>query len=109
MKFHFHHPQSKQPQNSPPTYEESLRLDLAKTKWELENAYAGFDYVTDPDLIDCYIYELNSIMKRYKYLLGKLSSLKKTQLEDSLTAAEEELEELPPGSPSPSVEIIPAG
>ena len=90
MKFHFHHPQSKQPQNSPPTYEESLRLDLAKTKWELENAYAGFDYVTDPDLIDCYIYELNAAMKRYKYLLEKYEALKKESLQaDRIGAADE--------------------
>ncbi len=58
------------------TYEESLRFDLQLAKWELDNAYAGFDYATDPDLIDCYIYELNAAMKRYKYLLGKYNSLR---------------------------------
>ena len=33
--------------------------------------YANFDNATDPDLIDCYIYQLNSEQKRYKYLLQK--------------------------------------
>lgn len=47
------------------TLQEELRL----SRQALENAYAGFDSVTDPDLIDCYIYELNAVMKRYKYLL----------------------------------------
>ncbi|MCM1262041.1 MAG: YaaL family protein [Butyrivibrio sp.] len=47
----------------------SIREELVQTRRALEIAYSGFDYVTDPDLIDCYIYELNSIMKRYKYLL----------------------------------------
>lgn len=47
----------------------TIREELAKTRSALENAYLGFDNVTDPDLIDCYIYELNSVMKRYKYLL----------------------------------------
>ena len=57
------------------TYRESLMLDIQKTRYELENDYAGFDYVTDPDLIDCYIYEQNAVMKRYKYLLQKAADL----------------------------------
>lgn len=47
----------------------SLREELAKTRYALETAYSNFDNVTDPDLIDCYIYEVNSILKRYKYLI----------------------------------------
>lgn len=49
----------------------TLREELLLTRNALENAYAGFDNATDPDLIDCYIYELNAVMKRYKYLLQK--------------------------------------
>ena len=62
---------------APLSYEERLRYDLLLAKGELENAYAGFDCVTDPDLIDCYIYQLNAAMKRYKYLLEKFSNLQK--------------------------------
>lgn len=47
----------------------SIREELLQAKHALENAYSGFDNVTDPDLIDCYIYEVNAVMKRYKYLL----------------------------------------
>lgn len=47
----------------------SIREELLQARRALENAYAGFDNVTDPDLIDCYIFELNAVMKRYKYLL----------------------------------------
>lgn len=47
----------------------SIREELLQVKHALEIAYSGFDNVTDPDLIDCYIYEVNSILKRYKYLL----------------------------------------
>lgn len=47
----------------------SILADLEKTRRALEDAYAGFDNVTDPDLIDCYIYEVNSVLKRYKFLL----------------------------------------
>lgn len=53
----------------------ALLSDLEKTKQALEIAYAGFDNVTEPDLIDCYIYELNSVMKRYKFLLEQAAAL----------------------------------
>ncbi|MDE7199434.1 MAG: YaaL family protein [Lachnospiraceae bacterium] len=49
----------------------TLKEELLLARNALENAYTGFDNVTDPDLIDCYIYELNAVMKRYKYLLQK--------------------------------------
>ncbi len=39
------------------------------TRDALNAAYSNFDNATDPDLIDCYIYQLNSEQKRYKYLL----------------------------------------
>lgn len=41
---------------------------LLNTARELEKAYSGFNYATDPDMIDCYIYEINSLLKRYRYL-----------------------------------------
>lgn len=53
----------------------ALLSDLEKTKKALEIAYAGFDNVTEPDLIDCYIYEVNSVMKRYKFLLEQAAAL----------------------------------
>ena len=59
----------------PKTLRECILEDLEKTKYELEIAYCGFDNVTDPDLIDCYIYEVNSVMKRYRYLLNQAAAL----------------------------------
>ena len=52
-----------------------LLSDLEKTKKALEIAYAGFDNVTEPDLIDCYIYEVNSVLKRYKFLMEQAAKL----------------------------------
>lgn len=43
--------------------------DITQTQRALEIAYSGFDNVTDPDLIDCYIYEIDSALKRYRFLL----------------------------------------
>jgi hypothetical protein len=75
MKFHFHNSPRPVFEERPKTMREIVLEDLEKTKYELETAYLGFDYVTDPDLIDCYIYEVNSIMKRYRYLLNQAASL----------------------------------
>lgn len=53
----------------PRTPRDMLLDDIRKTQCALETAYSGFDNVTDPDLIDCYIYEVNSALKRYRFLL----------------------------------------
>lgn len=57
------------------TKRNALLYDLKKTKEALEIAYAGFDNVTEPDLIDCYIYEVNSVFKRYKFLMEQAAKL----------------------------------
>lgn len=59
---------------------ENLLEDLKKTRYALEVAYSGFDNVTDPDLIDCYIYQVNAILKRYKFLLQKISMKEENDL-----------------------------
>ncbi len=46
----------------------SLMDDIEKTRKALDIAYAGFDYATDPDIIDAYIYQINSLLSRYKHL-----------------------------------------
>lgn len=43
--------------------------DIALTKSALDTAYSNFENVVNPDLIDCYIYEVNAVQKRYKFLL----------------------------------------
>lgn len=57
------------------TGENSILDAIAKTRYALENAYAGFDDATDPDLIDCYIYEVNSLLKRYRFLLHQAEEM----------------------------------
>ena len=64
------------PQKSPYELEmELLQTQLSETKSALESAYSNFENVLDPDLIDCYIYELNAVQKRYKFLLNQAKSL----------------------------------
>lgn len=45
-----------------------LKDSIEKTRQALEIAYAGFDYAVDIDLIDSYIYEINSLQKKYEHL-----------------------------------------
>lgn len=52
----------------------TLRESIEKTHRALDIAYAGFNNATDPDLIDGYIYEINSLQKKYKHL-SELASL----------------------------------
>ena len=55
--------------------EKRLLDDLRLARSELEIAYSGFDNVTDPDLIDCYIYKVNAVLMRYKFLMEKAVEL----------------------------------
>lgn len=52
-----------------------LIQEINMTKKALAAAYSNFDNATDPDLIDCYIYQVNSEQKRYKYLLQKAKEM----------------------------------
>lgn len=55
--------------------QEILRKELEQVKQEMDTAYSNFEHVIDPDLIDCYIYEVNAVQKRYKYLLKQIQLL----------------------------------
>ena len=52
-----------------------LLIEIKKTKLALEVVYSNFEYVVDPDLIDCYIYEMNAVQQRYKFLLKQAKLL----------------------------------
>lgn len=54
---------------------ELLKYQLQRTTIALETAYSNFENAIEPDLIDCYIYEVNAIQQRYKFLLQKLKEL----------------------------------
>lgn len=64
---------------SPMTLQESIE----KTRRALDIAYAGFDDAVDIDLIDSYIYEINSLQKRYKHLID-LAALEKVSEKETL-------------------------
>lgn len=49
-----------------------LLLEIEETKSALSAAYANFENVVEPDLVDSCIYELNAVQLRYKFLLNQL-------------------------------------
>lgn len=60
----------------------SLRECMEKTRIALDAAYAGFDNAVEEDLIDSYIYEINSLQKRYKHLSSLLALEEAAKEED---------------------------
>ena len=49
--------------------------DLTQTQNDLANAYSNLEYMTDPDLIDYYIYQVKAVQMRNKFLLTKVKQL----------------------------------
>ena len=52
-----------------------LKDDLHQTARALQDAYNNLENVVDPDLIDCYTYEIYSVQKRYKFLLEQVRKM----------------------------------
>lgn len=57
-----------------PEYD-GLCSEIHQVKNQIDTAYSNFLYAVDPDLIDCYIYEVNAAWKRYQFLLKKAKEL----------------------------------
>ena len=64
--------QKKEPED---THYTLIKKDLYQTAQDLQDAYNNLEHVVDPDLIDCYIYKLNSVQMRYKFLLSTLKKM----------------------------------
>ena len=48
---------------------------LAQTRALISQAYGGFNSVSDSDLIESYVFEINSLQARYNYLLRRVKEL----------------------------------
>ncbi|MBE5940426.1 MAG: DUF2508 family protein [Lachnospiraceae bacterium] len=62
--------------NKKPTYEElrreELKQELEQVQAAMALAYSNLSNVVDPDLIDCYIFELNAMQKKHKFILKQV-------------------------------------
>lgn len=56
----------------PETRYSQMLKNIQQAKTDLDCAYLNFEHATDPDLIDCYIYQLKSAQMRYKFLLDSI-------------------------------------
>lgn len=54
---------------------EKLKMELRQAKNALDAAYSTFEHVTEPELIDSAIYELESVKMRYNFLYKKVSEI----------------------------------
>lgn len=75
MKFAFRQSAPPQSKEGPKSQRDLLLEDLEKTRYHLESVYNTFDNVTDQDLIDSAIYEWNSVLLRYRYLLNEAAKV----------------------------------
>lgn len=58
-----------------------LREEIARTQTTIDTVRNHFEQVTDPTLIDCYIYELNAAQLRYQFLLKCFKHLEDREYE----------------------------
>ncbi len=54
------------------TTDSSLLIDLNNTKKKIDTLLLHLNYQTDPDLIDCYAYQLKGAYMQYKFLLKQI-------------------------------------
>ncbi len=52
-----------------------LLRDLEQTTDDLKDAYNNLENVVEPDLIDYYIYQVQAVSVRYKFLLNCVKKL----------------------------------
>ena len=56
-----------------------LAQDLMQTHLRLQQAYAAFDQVSDPDLVEAWSYEISAQQARYNYLLRQSKNLQQPE------------------------------
>lgn len=52
-----------------------LMEGMARTRMELDQAYAQFNAHSDPDLVDSCVYTINALRSRYSYFIRKMKML----------------------------------
>ena len=63
---------------------QELLQEIERTKRAHADTLLNRENMTDPDLIDCYIYELNAVQVRYKFLLRQAKQSNLTNLNPTL-------------------------
>lgn len=58
-----------------PDERRELENQLKSTRLLIAQAYAGFNAVADPELVESYIYEIQALRSRYSYLIRRRKAL----------------------------------
>ena len=53
----------------------ALMDSLSRTRTQIQQAYGSFNAASDGDLIESYVFEINSLQARYNYLLRRVQEL----------------------------------
>lgn len=59
---------------------QTLEESLEDTRLLLAQAYTGFNNAADQDLVESYVYEIQSLRARYSYLLRQRKALETAQM-----------------------------
>lgn len=65
----------RRPANPSAAERQELLTSLAHTRVLINQAYWGFNNAKDGDLIESYVFEINSLQSRYNYLLRRVKEL----------------------------------
>ena len=63
-----------------------LREELWAANQELQDAYAAFNMVSDPELVEACVYQISALRARCNYLLRRLKALQPPE-QDACAAA----------------------
>lgn len=56
---------------------QELLSSLSRTRAQLQQAYSGFNLVSDQDLVESYVFEIKSLQSRYDYLFRRIKELER--------------------------------
>ena len=62
-------------QEEKPTEMSQLEEGLQEVRARLAQAYAGFNFADDGELVESYVYEIQALQARYSYLLRQRKAL----------------------------------
>lgn len=54
-----------------------LLSSLSHTRVQLQQAYSGFNLVSDQDLVESYVFEIKALQSRYDYLFRRIKELER--------------------------------
>ena len=77
-----------------------LEKALEETRLMIAQAYLGFNYSADSDLVESYIYEIESLRSRYSYLLRQRKALEDPAAPVALPARKRQKQALPAPQPT---------